>query len=177
VVPLSRCPFSEAMKKIFLLLLIVLAIQWLPAQPPGDSIEAPLFVFTNGRGQIYPNYDGEMLKVGRRYRMKAVPENGYRFASWEPVNVFIITQTNFTALGEPILPPVVSIVPSDVPTYTYRPDLKFTMKDIIWISPDGSNPNIIRAFGWQANFVPWYQPVPRPPNNTNEIDLPLMPAD
>jgi hypothetical protein len=142
------------MKKLFLLLAILLTVEWMPAQPPGDRIYSPLFVYTNGPGQIYPVNDGEMLQVGRVYKMKAVPDRGYKFASWQPVNIFILTQTNFNAQGEPILPPIVSIVPAVVPTYTYRPNLRFTMQDVEWISIDGGNPSIMRAFGWQVNFVP-----------------------
>jgi hypothetical protein len=142
------------MKKIFLLLVIVLVVQRMPAQPPGERIFAPLYLYTNGQGQVGPVYDGQMLQVGRVYRAKAVPDFGYKFASWQPVNIFIITQTNFDAQGEPILPPVQSVTTAVVPTFIYRPDLKFTMRDAIWITADGNNPSIVEAFGWQANFVP-----------------------
>jgi hypothetical protein len=150
------------MKKILLLLAMVLAVQWLPAQVVENSWYAPLFVFTNGPGRIFQAYNGEILRVGDRYTMEAVPNRGYKFASWQPVNVFIITQTNFDGEGKPILPPVRSIVPSVVPTNIYSPDLDFIMDDITWISPEGSNPSIARTSGWQANFVPWYQYVPVP---------------
>jgi hypothetical protein len=151
------------MKKILLLLVIILAIQTLPAQVNEGDFYVPLYVFTNGPGRIHPFRQGEVLRVGRRYAMTAIPERGYKFAGWQPVDVFIITQTNFNAHGEPILPPIQSIVPSLGPTNSYEAELDFTMRDTIWISPDGSNPSIVRAFGWQANFVPWYERLPRLP--------------
>jgi hypothetical protein len=151
------------MKKIFFLLAIILAVQSLPAQLTDNSLFQPLFLSTNGPGRIFPAYHGEMLRVGRRYTIEAVPDRGYKFASWQPVTVFIITQTNYDSGGEPILPPDQSIISSVVPTNIYRPDLEFRMQGVIWITSNGNNPNIARAFGWQANFVPWYEPVPRPP--------------
>ena len=97
----------------------------------------------------------------KRFGMTAVPERGYKLAGWQEVNVSITTQTNFDANGNPILPPVQSIVLSFGPTNDYSHDLEFKMQDIEWITL-GSNPEIAQAFGWQVNFVPWYEPVMKP---------------
>lgn len=146
------------MKKVFLLLAVVLAFQRLHAQSADNESFAPLLLYTNGPGKIVPFDGGEMLEAGQKYVITAVPDAHFEFSSWQPVNVFIITQTNFDAYGNPILPPDQSIVPSVVPTYIYRADLQFTMQDAVLITPDGANPNIVQAFGWQANFVPRNHP-------------------
>ncbi|HTR41226.1 MAG TPA: hypothetical protein VMH87_06385 [Pseudomonadales bacterium] len=150
------------MKKIFLLLTFVLFVQSLPAQMLENSWYAPLFLYTNGPGRIYPYFNSHILRVGYRYTMAAVPNRGYKFAGWQPVDVFTITQTNFSISGRPILPPMQSIIPSPMPISTYNPNLAFKMQGVILITTNGSNPNITRAYGWQANFVPWYQNVPGP---------------
>lgn len=119
---------------------------------------APLYVYTNGDGSISPYQSGQMLEVGQTYDLTATPDPGYQFSSWEPVDVFIFTQTNYNN-GEPVLPPTVSIVPSVVPTNIYGADLEFTMQDVIDITSPGENPEIVQAFGWQANFVPVPEPA------------------
>ncbi len=115
---------------------------------------APLFLYTNGSGSVLPLQNGQSLEVGQYYEMTATPALGYVFSGWQVVNVFIITETNFNTDGEPILPPVVSTVQSPVPTYTNDATLQFAMQAEINITSAGSNPSIVRAFGWQANFVP-----------------------
>ncbi len=94
--------------------------------------------------------------------MEAIPDAGYAFSSWQPVNVFTTTQTNFDAMGNPILPPIVSTVASPVPDYTGQATLEFTMQPVLDVTSVGSNPNITEGFGWQANFVP----VPEPSDAT-----------
>jgi hypothetical protein len=123
---------------------------------------APLYLFTNGDGSISPLQDGQSLEVGQSYEMEAVPDSGFVFSSWQPVNVFAITQTNYDGFGNPILPPITSVVPSTVPQYTYQPVLDFTMQPLMLVTPADSNPNITESFGWQANFVP----IPEPSNLT-----------
>lgn len=121
------------------------------------------FLFTNGDGNITPYQSGQMLQVGQTYNITATPDVGYQFSSWQPVQVFIFTQTNFNGSGNPILPPVQSIVPSIIPTNIYGAELTFTMQDTISVTSAGENPNIVEAFGWQANFLP----VPEPANITS----------
>jgi len=118
----------------------------------------PLYLFTSGSGSITPFQDGQLLEVGQSYDMTAVPDPGYIFSSWQSVNVFVITQTNYDANGNP-LPPVTSVVPSaGGPQYTSSPQLEFTMQSPSAVTSAGANPGITRSFGWEANFVP----VPEP---------------
>lgn len=119
---------------------------------------APLQLFINGSGSVTPLQSGQLLEVGQSYEMTAIPDPGFVFSSWQPVNAFTFTQTNFDVNGNPILPPVVSVDPSQIPQYTYNPVLDFTMQPVEDITTNGSNPNITEEPGWQANFVP----VPEP---------------
>lgn len=119
---------------------------------------APLYLYTSGDGSITPYQSGQMLEVGQTYDITAVPDAGYEFSSWQPVDVFIFTTTNYNN-GVPILPPVVSIVPSVEETNIYVSDLEFTMQDVMQVSSEGSDPDIVRAFGWQADFVAVPEPA------------------
>jgi Divergent InlB B-repeat domain len=123
----------------------------------GTLTLSPLYVFTDGDGSITPYQNGQMLTVGMNYELTATPDAGYEFNSWQPVNVFIITQTNYDNFGDPIIPPTQSIIPSVVATNIYGADLEFTMQDTESVA--AGNPTIVEAFGWQANFVPVPEPA------------------
>ncbi|HEY3760512.1 MAG TPA: hypothetical protein VGN23_02080 [Verrucomicrobiae bacterium] len=142
------------MNKIRLFLFVTLAMMCFTHRACAQATYSPLFLFTNGDGGVTPYQSGDSLEVGQNYEMTAIPNPGYMFSCWEPVNVFVITQTNYNSNG-PILPPVVSIVPSvvDIP-YTNDVTLDFTNQAEMLITSSGSNPSIIRASGWQANFIP-----------------------
>ena len=120
---------------------------------------APLYLFTSGNGSITPYQSGQMLEAGQTYEIAATPAEGYQFTSWQPANVFVITQTNFSSEGVPILPPVMSIVPSVPPTNIYGDTLEFTLQDGTLITSPGENPAIFRTLGWQADFVPVLEPA------------------
>jgi hypothetical protein len=111
---------------------------------------APLLLFTTGSGQIVPFHDGQMLEVGRRYVMTAVPERGYEFANWNPVNVFTFVERILDQSGN--IETVTNIVASPVPRFTERRALMFEMQpeEVIYDSPALT---IIQGVGWQANFV------------------------
>jgi hypothetical protein len=117
-----------------------------------------LYLFISGSGSVTPLQNGQLIEAGQSYEMTAVPDPGFAFSSWQPVNVFTLAQTNFDGSGNPILPPVVSTVANPVPSYTFQPVLDFTMQAEQEVTPDGSNPSIVEDFGWQANFVPIPEP-------------------
>jgi len=143
----------ERMKKFMLILLVTLATVCFARESRAQGTLAPLYLFTSGAGSITPFQNGDLLQVGQSNNMTAIPDSGYTFSSWQLVNVFIFSQTNYDGSGNPILPPLVSVVPSLVPQYTYQPVLGFTMQPLTMITPDGQNPNIAEIVGWQANFV------------------------
>lgn len=119
---------------------------------------APLYLYTSGDGSITPYQSGQMLEAGQTYEITAIPDAGYQFSSWQPVNIFIITQTNYAG-GNPIIPPVQSIIPSVVPTNIFGADLEFALQSVLDVTADGLNPNIVEASGWQADFVPIPEPA------------------
>ena len=141
----------------FRLIVLVLMVAGLASRAHSQGNLAPLYVFTNGDGSITPYQSGQMLEAGQTYDLTATPDAGYQFVSWEPVDVFIITTTNYLN-GEPIFP-IVSIDPLVVATNVYGADLEFTMQDVTDITAEGENPNIVQAFGWQANFEPLPEPT------------------
>jgi len=146
------------MKRFKFILLVALATVCFARQSYAQGTLAPLYLFTSGSGSITPLQNGDLLQVGQTYDMTAIPDSGFVFSSWQPVNVFAITQTNFDSGGNPILPPMTSIVPSLVPQFTYQPDLQFVMQPLMAITTNGQNPNISQSVGWQANFVPIPEP-------------------
>jgi hypothetical protein len=110
------------MIRIWFLMAMAMAIfaQWGYSQ----GTLAPLYVFTNGDGTITPYQSGQMLEVGQTYDLTATPDFGYEFSSWEPVDVSVITQTNYIR-DEPILPPVVSMKD--------RKDIYPVRKTSVWV--------------------------------------------
>ena len=141
------------MKKFMLILLVTLATVCFTRESRAQGTLAPLYLFTSGAGSITPFQNGDLLQVGQSNNMTAIPDSGYAFSSWQLVNVFIITQTNFDSGGNPILPPITSVDPSPVPQFTYQPELGFNVQPLMEISGGGQNPNIAEIVGWQANFV------------------------
>jgi hypothetical protein len=73
------------------------------------------------------------------------------FSSWQPVNVFVFTNTTINPDGS--TNPTVLIVPSVVPTYTNQASLDFTMQPVTVIAATPSR-TITESTGWQANFEP-----------------------
>jgi hypothetical protein len=149
------------MKIIYLLLLtFIMAAQQLPAQLSDDNhgsaikasdvSYAPLLLYTSGSGRIIPFEDGQMLPVGRRYFMIAIPDRGYVFTNWMPVSVFTTTAI-VTNNGVPTV--LTNTITSTGPAYTRCPALIFTMQPVEVIE-DNSLLTISVSEGWQANFVP-----------------------
>ena len=150
------------MKSFFILLAVTLAVQTLPAQPAEDTPGSvpvtngvsfsPLYVFTNGPGRILPFQDGQPLEVGRIYKIIAFPDRDCEFTNWQPVNVFIFTETTLNMNGT-TNPPVTSVVASPVPEYYPDFALKFTNQPVQVLFDVPGVRTVSRAVGWQANFV------------------------
>lgn len=125
------------------------------AQVPSTT---PLYLFTTGSGQISPFTDGEFLTVGQTYEMQAIPDSGFMFGSWQPINIFTFTEFTLDAEGNPN-PPISSTVLSPEPIYSEEPVLDFTMQPLTVIL-DTPARTVTESFGWQANFVPAPEPSP-----------------
>jgi hypothetical protein len=148
-------------KRLCLLLTFILAAQTLPAQttddPPDSALVtnevsySPLYLFTNGPGWIFPFEDGQMLEVGRTYRMLAIPDRDNEFTNWQPVNLFTFTEILHHFPGDDGYI-VTSTLASPLPEYYSDPVLEFTNQpeEVILDTPART---ITKSLGWQANFV------------------------
>ena len=140
------------MKNFLLLLLVTLGIQRLLAQDSDDRTFAPLFLLTNGMGRVLPFHDGDMLEVGRKYEMVAVPDRHYKFTGWQPVTIFTDIEYTYNSAHQLIETESDIVVPS--PVSSKDPVLHFTMEDDVVLF-DVPNVRILtQNEGWQANFVP-----------------------
>jgi hypothetical protein len=90
-------------------------------------VTAPIVVQTNGTGTVSPNYNGQLLELGKSYSMTATAGTGFRFTDWSgsvPTNgptVKFIMASNLvlTANFVDSQKPTVSITnPATAKTYT-----------------------------------------------------------
>ena len=156
------CFFMLTLMKSAILPVIVvftLAVQQLPAQVADDSRDfaitssdvlfAPLPLFTSGAGRIFPFEDGQMFQVGHRYVMVAIPDRGYVFTNWMPVNVFTFSIVTYDQNGVPLT--TVSTEVSPVFEYIRHPILKFAMPpEEETIAEFPGFLKITRSSGWQG---------------------------
>ena len=141
------------MKKILLLLVLMLCIQYLRAQNSDERTFAPLFILTNGMGRILPFHNGEMLEVGRKYDMVAVPDRGYEFSGWQEVNIFSDIEYTMSPSGQLVERESDIVVP--LPVSSKDPILHFTMEDTYQTLFDVPDIRILaQTEYWQADFVP-----------------------
>ena len=150
------------MKNIYALLALMSLVLQMPAQTSSgghgsgfqsdDVSYAPLLLFTNGPGRVFPLHDGQILEVGRKYVVVAVSDRGFAFTNWNPVNVFTFTEITVDAFGNTNT--ISSTVLSPVPKYTRDPLLRFTLPPVEVIYDDPGVRTITVSVGWQANFVP-----------------------
>jgi hypothetical protein len=154
------------MKYAGVLLAIVLMGQQLPAQladgenGAADTNEvasyAPLPLFITGAGKVVPFEDGQTLEVGRRYHMNAIPDRGFVFSNWVPVDVFYSTFTYTNGNLGPTT--VTAYVVSPEPVSFDQHVLEFTMQPEVVLFGGVGPLFITSSKGWQANFVPEENP-------------------
>jgi len=123
---------------------------------------APLLFYTNGLGSIHalvlnrPVENGALLPVGTGYALVAIPDNGYRLASWSPVNIF--TSTTYITNGDGSVSVISNIIPSPEPPVRYGGNLLLKRLQPELIIIDTPLLQITRGQAWQANFVPIGRP-------------------
>jgi hypothetical protein len=150
------------MRTILFLLVITMAGLRLPAQVTDDIQDAavrdtnvayaPLLLFTNGGGKIILHRDGQMLRVGQRYAIAAIPDRGFAFTNWSRVNEFCFTIVNYDTSGAAITN--ASTVLSEAPDSHRGAILIFTMEPVEVVADVPGVLTITESSGYQANFVP-----------------------
>ena len=86
--------------------------------------------------------------------MEAIPDAGYAFSSWQPVDMAVDTTYIFNGTAF-----IVSSVTTNISPqldYSYAPVLTFTVFPVVKI--EGFGETIEDSSGWQVNF----EPVPEP---------------
>jgi hypothetical protein len=144
------------MKKFVFIITLTLATVCFTGQSfaQGD-ISAPLLLFTNGAGSVSLFQGGQLLVVGQNYEMEGVPDSGFEFSSWQPVDVFTTFEVFEDISGN--LQTNVNVISSPENEYTLQPVLDFTMQSVTLVL-DTESTIITETGGWQVNFVP----VPEP---------------
>jgi hypothetical protein len=140
------------MKSLHLVTMAVAILVSCALRASAQGTLVPLSLFINGGGTVSPFTNGEPLEVGQTYKMVATPDGGFVFSSWRPVNVFTFTVITRNPDGS-TNPPVISVVPSPVPTYTNQASLSFTMQPVT-VLQDTPSRTLTETTGWQANFEP-----------------------
>ena len=142
------------MKKFTLITLVIATMMTFTRQSHAQGTFASLFLLIDGSGSISPLQNGEMLEVDTNYTMTAIPDSGFAFGSWQPVNVFISTSL---VTNEGTVYGTTNTVMASIPDYIETNPLTFTMQPQEEIAN-----NVYESSGWQANFVP----VPEPSEPT-----------
>jgi hypothetical protein len=143
------------MRKISLwLVVLIFTVSLAHAQ---EQIQSPLFLFTNGSGQIFAFDKGrlvknqELLNVGSKFLLFPYANPGYRFINWNPVNVYTITTYEIGIDGSTneidniISDPQVQTVKTFILKSTIQPEETVTETSLL---------KIVVGQGWQANFAP-----------------------
>jgi hypothetical protein len=153
--PDIRASFDDPtlfMKRFHLITLVAMIAASGASQTYAQSTEAPLCLFINGGGSVSPLTNGEFLEVGQDYNMVATPAAGFAFDSWQPVNVF--TMTNFIYDTNGNSTPEASFDIAPIPTFTNQLSLDFIMQPVAVLIDIPGDITVTESRGWQANFDP-----------------------
>ena len=148
-----RSAALPSIMKCFQLVTLVTVIAATSAtQVFAQGTNAPLYLLISGGGSVSPLTNGELLEVGQTYNMVALPDAGFAFNSWQPVNVFTLTEVFIEPSGSTST--YVSVTPSIVPTNTIEPSLNFVMQPVVVIYDNPGVSTMTESRGWLANFGP-----------------------
>ena len=141
------------MKKTVVLLIVMLAARWLPAQGTTGVTWAPLLLYTNGNGHISPYECGQMLQVGPRYFIRATPTRGCQFVAWQQVKTSVEVKTVIYPSGPVIITTNTTVTPTGKPLN--KAWMSFTMEPVtVKLRNDNPGSSVItEQKGWQANFT------------------------
>ena len=149
------------MKSFFSLFGIILVLELLPVGASDGTFVtgqanpttyAPLILLTQGDGWVVRFENGQMLPVGREFRMSGVPKPGYEFAYWSPVSVFTDSEIIYSADDVPIETNNIVTISVSQQQIQSR-SLEFTVQPAEVIVDIPGVRTLTRSAGWQATFV------------------------
>lgn len=141
------------MKNFLLVVCGVLMTLCLAPHCHAQGTLVPLPLFIDGNGSITPYQDGQLLEAGQNYEMTAIPDAGFVFSSWQPVNVYTLTTDIIDTLGgSPQTNISTSTDDSPLPATSEQTTLDFTMSPINVVYSSETS-TLTLTTGWQANFT------------------------
>jgi hypothetical protein len=149
------------MKKIYILLVLMLAAQQLPAA----QLVAPAMLFINGEptplgfseGTIFRINTGQEVRIGGLYPVLAVPANGYKFAGWQKVQVhFFFEYYNYPYYGQYFDMFSTGFQVATLPQMSKSPLMFYQPSGETYSTSPAPSFNVY-LYGWSANFVPIHQ--------------------
>jgi hypothetical protein len=154
--PFYAAQGHTTMKTVFVLLIVMLAARWLPAQGTTAVSWTPLLLYTNGAGQISNFHNGQMVQAGQRYFMGASPNRDSVFANWQQVKMDIEVKTVVYPSGLIVI--TTNTVVSPTGQAFNRSWMSFTMEPTkVTLRNDNPGSSVITEYkGWQANFAKGY---------------------
>jgi glucose/arabinose dehydrogenase len=121
------------------------------------ATNSPVLVQIVGSGTVSPDYNGQLLEIGKSYTMIARPAKGFALAGWSLLNIFEFIETTVDNTGSNSIT-TTNIVISPVPP-AGGPRLNFVMyaPELIYYATNGNSTT--RSFGYRAVFVDAAKPV------------------
>jgi hypothetical protein len=118
-------------------------------------VRAPLQVEISGKGTVNPNYNGQLLEIGRNYTMNATPAAGYAFRNWSgsqgtnkaALTFLMASNLAFTANFVDVTRPTVAIT---APT----PGQRWSNEVFVLNGKTGDNTQVAEVF-YQLNTNEW----------------------
>lgn len=141
------------MKKALVILVVMLAARWLPAQGTTAASCAPLLVYTNGAGGISPYQCGQMLQTGQVYSISAIPNQGARFHYWRQVNVTVEVKTIIYPSDAIVSSTNTVISPTAIRNREATMKINMQAPSVQVREDNPGTTTTTRSLGWEANFT------------------------
>lgn len=142
------------MKKALVILALMLAARWLPAQGTNADSCAPLMLYTYGAGSFSPYQCGQMLQTGQPYTLSAIPNHGARFRLWRQVKVTVEVKTIIYPSDAVVSSTNTVIVPTVVRSREATMNFNMEAPTVQVLDDNPGTTTITRSLGWQAYFTP-----------------------
>ena len=121
-------------------------------------VKTMVTVRTNGRGNVSPNLNGQMLEIGKSYSMTAAPNSGFGFGGWS--GSIASNKTALTFMVQPNLTLTANFVDTQLPTLAITaptPNLQATNANLTVIGKAADNVAVANVI-YQLNNSDWVSP-------------------